>query len=317
MKHTGLRRLVRLSSILLGAGWLIAGAIVFQAQAQPGGVEVRPGPRVQSPLSCWVVAAADVRNVMVTARETATGRTFQFKVDDLRLVGALKIGQSVGADFQAQMAWIPPLPSRYRIVTAQAPVPGTLSGVKPPSGGSAPGTAIKSGAGPAGGLASSSSAVTAPGADPFMLIDRTVYQNSAGSWVDIYIGNNGNADSNYNFSTHLAVSGSAGQPVCSTGINVYGLKRLASIKLLRLQVTLPNSARQIGGVAQLAAPVKYTLSANLQFWQQPRDPTADLNPQNDTDQATLTLPQGGKVECVLASAPLPGAPPPPKLQGLE
>src|SRR3989442_5948058 len=123
MKHTGLRRLVRLSSILLGAGWLIAGAIVFQAQAQPGGVEVRPGPRVQSPLSCCVVAAADVRNGIVTARETATGRTFQFKVDDLRLVGAFKIGQSVGADLQAQMAWIPPLPSRYRIVTAQAPLP--------------------------------------------------------------------------------------------------------------------------------------------------------------------------------------------------
>jgi len=69
------------------------------------------------------VTAVDVRTGLATARETVTGRTFQFKVDDPRLVGGLKIGQSVGADFQAQMAWIPPMPNRYRIVTAQAPLP--------------------------------------------------------------------------------------------------------------------------------------------------------------------------------------------------
>jgi hypothetical protein len=31
------------------------------------------------------VTAVDVRNGIVTARESATGRTFQFKVDDPRL----------------------------------------------------------------------------------------------------------------------------------------------------------------------------------------------------------------------------------------
>src|SRR5437879_1730258 len=129
MKHTGLRRLVQLGSILLRAGWLIAGAAVFQAHAQPGGVEVRPGPRVQTPPSCCVVTAVDVHNGVVTARETATGSIFQFKVDDPRLTRSLKISQSVGADFQAQLAWIPPMSNRYRFVTAQAPVPGTLGGV--------------------------------------------------------------------------------------------------------------------------------------------------------------------------------------------
>src|SRR6266481_338863 len=120
MGRTFYKHLVRLGSILLGAGWLIAGAAVFQAQAQ-----IRPGPQVQTPPACCVVTAVDVRNSVVTARETATGRTFQFKVDDPRLVGGLKIGQPVGADFQAQVAWIPPLPSRYRIkiVSAQAPPP--------------------------------------------------------------------------------------------------------------------------------------------------------------------------------------------------
>src|SRR2546425_3384389 len=115
--------LVRVSSILLGAGWLIAGAAVFQAQAQPGRVEVRPGPQLQTPPACCVVTAVDVRNGVVTGREPATGRTFQFRVDDPRLVRGLKFGQSVAADFQAQIAWIPPMPNRYRIVTAQAPQP--------------------------------------------------------------------------------------------------------------------------------------------------------------------------------------------------
>src|SRR6266446_3964561 len=125
MKRTGFTHIVRLSSILLGAGWLIAGAAVFQAQAQPGRVEVRPGPQLQTLPACCVVTAVDVREGVVTARETATSRTFQFQVDDPRLVGGLKIGQSVGADFQAQLAWIPPMPSRYKIkiVSAQAPPP--------------------------------------------------------------------------------------------------------------------------------------------------------------------------------------------------
>lgn len=39
---------------------------------------------------------------LVTARETATGFTFRFEVKNRRLLGTLKIGQPVWADFAAK-----------------------------------------------------------------------------------------------------------------------------------------------------------------------------------------------------------------------
>ena len=43
--------------------------------------------------------AIDARAQTVTARDTKTGRTFQFKVADARTLTALKVGQPVHADF--------------------------------------------------------------------------------------------------------------------------------------------------------------------------------------------------------------------------
>jgi hypothetical protein len=45
---------------------------------------------------------------VVTARETATGRTFEFQVADRRLLATLKIGQSVYADFTTMQVSVQP-----------------------------------------------------------------------------------------------------------------------------------------------------------------------------------------------------------------
>ena len=50
---------------------------------------------------CCAVTAIDARAGMVTAREAATGRTFQFKVSDAALLKSLKVGQKISADFKA------------------------------------------------------------------------------------------------------------------------------------------------------------------------------------------------------------------------
>lgn len=48
---------------------------------------------------CCSITALDARTQMVTARETRTGRTLQFKVADTRTFSVLKVGQVVHADF--------------------------------------------------------------------------------------------------------------------------------------------------------------------------------------------------------------------------
>ena len=50
---------------------------------------------------CCSITALDAKTQTVTARETKTGRTFQFKVADTKLLTALKIGQPVHADFKS------------------------------------------------------------------------------------------------------------------------------------------------------------------------------------------------------------------------
>src|SRR2546426_643384 len=66
--------------------------------------------------SCQITAI-DAKTGLVTARETATGHTFQFKIDDARLLTSLRPGQAVQADFQVQLVSIPGVASRYKIVS--------------------------------------------------------------------------------------------------------------------------------------------------------------------------------------------------------
>jgi hypothetical protein len=61
-----------------------------------------PSLRVQgtpSPPSCCSIVRVDTVTSIVTARETATGYTFRFAVKTRRVLRALRIGQSIWADF--------------------------------------------------------------------------------------------------------------------------------------------------------------------------------------------------------------------------
>jgi hypothetical protein len=57
---------------------------------------------------CCSVTAVDARSGVVTARETATGRTFQFKLDDIALASSVKVGQMVEADFKTMKVTVRP-----------------------------------------------------------------------------------------------------------------------------------------------------------------------------------------------------------------
>jgi hypothetical protein len=52
--------------------------------------------------ACCAVVRVEAEKSLVTARETATGFTFRFSVKNRRLLGTLKIGQPVWADFAAK-----------------------------------------------------------------------------------------------------------------------------------------------------------------------------------------------------------------------
>jgi len=57
---------------------------------------------------CCSITAIDAKTQTVTARETKTGRTFQFKVTDTKLLPSLKIGQAVHADFKTMKVSLDP-----------------------------------------------------------------------------------------------------------------------------------------------------------------------------------------------------------------
>jgi hypothetical protein len=57
---------------------------------------------------CCSVTAVDARSGVVTARQTATGRTIQFKLDDVSLAGSIKAGQIVEADFTTAKVTVRP-----------------------------------------------------------------------------------------------------------------------------------------------------------------------------------------------------------------
>jgi len=56
--------------------------------------------RADAGAPCCAITAIDLRTGLVTARVTATGRTFQFAVTDPALLKTLKLGQAVQADFR-------------------------------------------------------------------------------------------------------------------------------------------------------------------------------------------------------------------------
>ena len=57
---------------------------------------------------CCNITAIDAKTQTVTASETSTRRTFQFKVADAKLLPSLKIGQAVHADFKTMKVSLNP-----------------------------------------------------------------------------------------------------------------------------------------------------------------------------------------------------------------
>jgi len=66
---------------------------------QPGTTEgTHPSPAK----ACCPITAVDARTGLVTAKETATGKSFQFKVADEKMLKTLKVGQGIYANFKTQ-----------------------------------------------------------------------------------------------------------------------------------------------------------------------------------------------------------------------
>ena len=57
-------------------------------------------PKTAEP--CCNIVAISVTDGVVTARETASGYTFKFKLTDKKLLSVLKVGDKVWADFAAK-----------------------------------------------------------------------------------------------------------------------------------------------------------------------------------------------------------------------
>src|SRR5437870_4418553 len=61
----------------------------------PFPVGTAPSPLRVAQTACCVITALNARTGVVTAKETATGRSFEFEVTDAKLLSSLKIGQPV------------------------------------------------------------------------------------------------------------------------------------------------------------------------------------------------------------------------------
>lgn len=84
------------------ATWMVWGL----ATALLAGALALPTLEVNALEPCCGVTAIDVAEGLVTAKETATGKTFQFKVTDKALLKTLKIGALLNADFDTQKVTI-------------------------------------------------------------------------------------------------------------------------------------------------------------------------------------------------------------------
>src|SRR5262245_15225184 len=82
------------SSIFLFVGLIVSVGLALSVS--PAGGEP---PRIDAGVPCCNITGYTPVDGIVTAKETATGRIFQFKVTDPALLKTLKVGQKVWADF--------------------------------------------------------------------------------------------------------------------------------------------------------------------------------------------------------------------------
>jgi hypothetical protein len=116
MQKTNLRWTIA-SSTLLGALGLTVALIAQAAQPDPG--TGGPAARMQGPASvsppCCAVTAIDVRDGVVVARETATGRTFQFRAPQ-NLLPQIRLGQKMWVDARTQVVSLEGAPNCCKLV---------------------------------------------------------------------------------------------------------------------------------------------------------------------------------------------------------
>jgi hypothetical protein len=89
------------------------------------------GPQTRAPLpACCSIVRIETTQSIVVARETGTGFTFRFGVKNRRLLGTLKIGQPVWADFAAKTVKLKATDAQpcCAIVDAPQPPPSALGG---------------------------------------------------------------------------------------------------------------------------------------------------------------------------------------------
>ena len=73
---------------------------------------------------CCNVTGVDYRTGMVTAQNTATGQTFQFKVSNASLLKTLRVGQGVYGDFATKQVSVGGAEPCCNMVNLSAPVKG-------------------------------------------------------------------------------------------------------------------------------------------------------------------------------------------------
>ncbi|NWG14774.1 MAG: hypothetical protein HXY20_14710 [Acidobacteria bacterium] len=106
----------REGGFLCGVGFLLGALLVALSVLALGG---QAADSINA-----IITAIDVNTRMVTAKEPATGRAFQFQVRDAALLNSLKAGQKVSADFNAMTVTLPAArpgapPVRVRILKAE------------------------------------------------------------------------------------------------------------------------------------------------------------------------------------------------------
>jgi Cu/Ag efflux protein CusF len=76
--------------------------VVCLALLSLGLVLATPLPRAEASEPCCPITGINAKTGLVTAREAATGRTFQFTMTDRATLKGLRVGQQVYADFGTQ-----------------------------------------------------------------------------------------------------------------------------------------------------------------------------------------------------------------------
>lgn len=107
------KRKMQSGVLVLGTG-LIIGALIA--------VSVPPGVSAATP--CCTITSIDMKTGILTAKDTATGETFEFKLGNPAKIKNIKIGDQVSTDFQNREVTVHSFqPVDGIIVTAPMPPP--------------------------------------------------------------------------------------------------------------------------------------------------------------------------------------------------